>query len=315
MTEKIATREAYGKALVELGRINPRIVVLDADLSKSTMTKYFAAEFPDRFFNMGVAEQDLIGTAAGLAAAGLIPFASSFAIFATGRAWEPLRNTICYPALNVKIAATHGGITVGEDGSSHQALEDIAITRAIPNMKVFVPADANETRAIVFAAVEIDGPVYVRLGRPKVPVIFDENCSFTPGKWTVLRDGEDISLIACGVMVWEALQAADMLAEEGVSARVINASSIKPFDEEVLLQAAEATGAVVTCEEHQINGGLGGLVAEFLAEHYPTPMRRVGIRDKFGQSGKPDDLMREYGISAVDIKKVALELLSAKERL
>ncbi|NLW07670.1 MAG: transketolase family protein [Clostridia bacterium] len=306
---KIATREAYGRALVELGRQDERIVVLDADLSKSTMTAFFAAEFPERFFNMGIAEQSLMGTAAGLALSGKIPFASTFAVFATGRAYEPVRNAIAYPRVNVKIAATHAGLTVGEDGASHQAVEDIALMRAIPNMTVVVPADASETRQAVQAIAAYDGPVYLRLGRPAVPRIYDESYSFHLGKAHQLRPGRDAAIIACGYMVNEALQAADELLAEGISAMVLNMSTIKPLDREAVLAAA-ATGVVVTAEEHSIIGGLGSAVAELLATTRPTPMAMVGISDSFGESGKPAELMQKYNLTAEAIKAAVKRLKS-----
>lgn len=297
---KIATREAYGRALVELGRQNEQIVVLDADLSKSTMTAYFAKEFPQRFFNMGIAEQSLMGTAAGLALSGKIPFASTFAVFATGRAYDQVRNGIAYPKVNVKIAATHAGLTVGEDGASHQAIEDIALMRIIPNMTVIVPADATEARQAVFAAAAHQGPVYIRLGRPAVPVIYGEDYQFQIGRAHIIKEGKDGAVIACGIMVHETLKAAEELAAEGIDVMVVNMSTIKPLDREAVLAAA-ATGAVVTAEEHTVIGGLGSAVAEVLATKKPVPLAMVGIRDTFGESGKPDELMAKYGLTAADI--------------
>lgn len=304
---KIATREAYGKALVELGRQDERIVVLDADLSKSTMTAFFASEFPERFFNMGIAEQSLMGTAAGLALSGKIPFASTFAIFATGRAYEPVRNAIAYPRVNVKIAATHAGLTVGEDGASHQAVEDIALMRSVPNMTVVVPADAEEARQAVYAIAAYNGPVYLRLGRPPVPLIYDSGYGFRIGRAHRLREGKDAAIIACGFMVNEALQAAEELLAEGLEVTVINMSTIKPIDREAILAAA-ATGAVVTAEEHSIIGGLGSAVAEVLATDKPVPLAMVGIRDTFGESGTPAELMRTYGLTAAAIKEAVNKL-------
>lgn len=312
MSEKIATREAYGKALVELGRKNKDVVVLDADLSKSTKTALFAREFPERFFDMGIAEQNMMGTAAGLALGGKIPFVSSFAVFATGRAFEQVRNSICYPRLNVKIAATHAGITVGEDGGSHQAIEDIAVMRALPNMTVIVPADAVEAAQAVTAIAEMEGPCYLRLGRPKVPVIYDNDYRFRIGRAHVLREGKDVAIVACGIMVAQALAAAEKLEENGVSATVINAASIKPLDEETILKAAAETGAVITAEEHNIIGGLGSAVAELLVEHRPVPMKRVGITDKFGESGSPDELMKHFGLTAENIVAAAQEVIARK---
>lgn len=312
MSEKQATRDAYGQVLAELGELHEEIVVLDADLSKSTKTADFQEKFPNRFFNMGIAEQNLIGTAAGFAAAGKIPFASSFAVFATGRAYDQVRNSVCYPKLPVKIAASHAGVTVGEDGGSHQMVEDIALMRTLPNMTVLVPADGPETKAIVKAAVHIEGPVYIRLGRPKVPVFTDADEPFILGKATVLREGIDVTIIACGIMVGEALEAADLLADDGISATILNMSSIKPIDEEAIVHWARTTGAVVTAEEHSIIGGLGGAVAEVLGEKLPTPMERVGMRDVFGQSGTPDALKEYYGLTAAHIVEAAKRVIDRK---
>lgn len=308
----IALRDAYGKALVELGSKDDRIVVLDADLSQSTRTSMFAAKFPDRFIQMGISEQDMMCTAAGLATSGKIPFASTFAIFATGRAFEQVRNSIGYPKLNVKIAATHAGITVGEDGGSHQAIEDIALMRSIPDMTVIVPADAVETEKAVHAAVGIDGPVYIRMGRSGVPVLFDEDYQFRVGKAVTLRDGKDLAIIATGIMVTEAMKAADLLKEKGIEAQVINMSTIKPLDVEAVIKAAKETGAIVTCEEHSIIGGLGGAVCEVVCENYPVPVKRVGVQDVFGQSGTPKELMEAYGLTAEDIGKATEEVLRMK---
>jgi len=312
MNEKIATREAYGKALVELGRENPDVVVLDADLAKSTKTISFKKHFPERFFDMGVAEQNMIGTAAGLAAAGKIAFASSFAVFAAGRAFEQVRNSVAYPALNVKIGASHAGITVGEDGGSHQSVEDIALMRVLPNMTVFVPADAVETSRVVRAAAEIDGPVYIRLGRMAVPVLHGDDFQFVAGKAVTMRQGRDVTVVACGIMVPAALEAAAALAGEGVEAGVLNVHTVKPLDVEALVAAAKATGAVVTAEEHSIIGGLGSAVAEALGEHYPVPLKRVGIRDVFGESGAPGELLVKYGLTPRDIVAAVKEVLGRK---
>ena len=283
--EKQATREAYGQALEELGAVRQDVVVLDADLSKSTKTSMFQSKYPDRFFNAGIAEQNLMGLAAGFAAAGKVPFASTFAVFATGRAYDQIRNSICYPRLNVKIAATHAGITVGEDGGSHQALEDINLMRGLPNMTVLVPADGPEAKNAVKAAAEYEGPVYIRLGRSGVPTITDADAPFVIGKGRVMREGSDVTLIGCGMMVAKALEAADALAEEGVSAAVIDMSTIKPIDRELIVEWAKKTGAIVTAEEHNIIGGLGSAVAEVLVEEALVPMERVGIEDVFGESG------------------------------
>lgn len=309
---KIATRDAYGEALVELGNINKNVVVLDADLSKSTKTSDFSKAFPERFFNMGIAEQNLLGTAAGFAAVGKIPFASSFAVFAVGRAYDQIRNTIAYPHLNVKIAASHAGLTVGEDGGSHQMLEDIALMRALPGMTVIVPADGNETKQAVKAAAEYDGPVYIRLGRPKVPVLFDENYTFQIGKGVLVQDGTDVTLVATGIMVSKAVEAAALLMEEGISAAVVNISTIKPIDSGLIIKMAEKTGAIVTCEEHNIIGGLGSAVAEVLVERKPVPMIRTGVEDQFGQSGQPDELLEKYGLTAGNIASKAKMVMAKK---
>lgn len=313
MTEKIATREAYGKALAELGKVKEDVVVLDADLSKSTKTAVFQKEFPHRFFNMGIAEQNLMGAAAGLAASGKIPFASTFAMFATGRAFEIIRNSVCYPKLNVKICATHAGITVGEDGASHQALEDIACMRAIPNMIVINPSDAVSAKKAIFAVAEYYGPVYVRLGRAGVPVLYEEDAlDFEIGKGIQVKDGKDVTIIATGIMVAEALKAKELLQNEGIEARVIDMHTIKPIDQELIIRAAEETGAIVTAEEHNVIGGLGSAVAEVLVEHKPVPMKRIGTMDTFGESGKPAELMKKYGLTAQDIAAAAKEVFHKK---
>lgn len=310
---KIATRNAYGEALIELGKENEDVVVLDADLSKSTKTSGFGKEFPNRFINVGIAEQNLMGTAAGLAAAGKIPFASTFAMFATGRAFEIIRNSIGYPKLNVKICATHSGVTVGEDGASHQALEDISCMRSIPNMTVIVPADAVEAKAAIHAVAKIDAPVYVRLGRPAVPVINDEsNYDFKIGKGVTLKDGKDITIVATGIMVNEALEAAKELETKGINARVINIHTIKPIDVELITKAAKETGAIVTAEEHNIIGGLGSAVAEVICENHPVPLKRIGTNDTFGESGKPDELLKKYGLTKENIIDTVTELIKRK---
>lgn len=307
-----ATREAYGEALRELGLENKDIVVLDADLSKSTKTNVFGKAFPDRHFNVGIAEQNLMGVAAGLAAAGKVPFVSTFAMFAAGRAFEQIRNSICYPKLNVKIAATHAGLTVGEDGASHQAIEDISLMRSIPNMTVIVPADAVETSHAVAWAAKHHGPVYLRLGRMSVPDVFGDDYQFKAGKAVELIDGTDVTIIATGVMVAPARRAADELAASGCRARVLNMHTIKPIDHEAIIKAAQDTGAVVTCEEHSIIGGLGSAVAEVLVENMPVPMERVGVLDTFGESGTPDDLLEKYNLTVADIVKAAKRVISRK---
>lgn len=309
-----ATRDAYGEALVQLGEKNEKIVVLDADLSKSTKTCQFAAKFPRRFFNIGIAEGDMMGTAAGFAVSGYIPFASTFAVFATGRAYDQIRNSIAYPHVNVKIAATHAGLTVGEDGASHQSLEDLALMRVLPNMAVLVPADGWEAAKVITAAVEYKGPVYIRLGRPKVPFVTGRKTPFEIGRGEVLREGGDVTIIACGIMVAQALAAAELLQKKGVDARVVNMASVKPLDEDLVITCARDTGALVTAEEHSILGGLGGAVAECVGSRYPVPVIRVGVRDTFGESGDPGELLKKYGLSPRNIADAAGEALAKKRK-
>ncbi|MGE5403350.1 MAG: transketolase family protein [Candidatus Saccharibacteria bacterium] len=299
--EPVATRDAYGQALKKLGQDFQDVVVLDADLSKSTKTADFAKAFPERFFDMGIAEQNMMTTAAGLAASGKVVFASSFAIFATGRAFEQVRNSIAYAQLNVKICATHAGITVGEDGASHQAIEDIAIMRAIPNMRVVVPADGPSTLKAVEALYHTSGPFYLRLGRSKVSAIYDENAEFVPGQANILREGKDVGILACGLMVQEALRAADILDQKGIKAAVVDVHTIKPLDKDTIINVAQMTGCLVTAEEHSIIGGLGGAVCELVAASFPVPVERVGVEDIFGQSGSPEELMKYYGLTAENI--------------
>lgn len=309
----VATRDVYGKVLAELGKEYPEIVVLDADLSCSTKTAIFAQAFPERFFNMGVAEQDMIGTAAGLAASGKTVFASTFAVFGSGRAWDQVRVSLAYTRQNVKIVVTHAGITTGEDGASHQANEDIAIMRALPNLTVMVPADGPETEKVIRAAAKHYGPMYIRLGRPKVPVVTDRfHYELKIGEGVVFNPGKDLAIIACGLMVAKALEAAELLIKEGISARVINMHTIKPLDKKLIINAAHETGAVVTAEEHSIIGGLGGAVAEVLGENCPVPLARVGINDVFGESGTPDELLIKYGLTAAEIVKAAKNVLKRK---
>lgn len=310
--EKQATREAYGQALEELGAVRQDVVVLDADLSKSTKTSVFQAKYPESFFNAGIAEQNLMGLAAGFAAAGKVPFASTFAVFATGRAYDQIRNSICYPRLNVKIAATHAGITVGEDGGSHQALEDINLMRGLPNMTVLVPADGPEAKNAVKAAADYEGPVYIRLGRSGVPTITDADVPFVIGKGRVMREGADVTLIGCGMMVAKALEAADVLAAEGVNAAVIDMSTIKPIDRELIVEWAKKTGAIVTAEEHNVIGGLGSAVAEVLVEEVLVPMERVGIEDVFGESGTGGELVEKYRLTAEHIVEKAKRAIARK---
>ena len=300
--QKIATREAYGKALAEFGAQYPNLVVLDADLAKATKTNTFQKAFPERHIDCGIAECDMMGIAAGLSTVGKIPFASSFAMFAAGRAYEQVRNSIGYPHLNVKIGATHAGITVGEDGASHQCLEDIALMRVIPGMVVINPCDAVEARAAVQAALEYVGPVYLRFGRAAVPVINDnDNYKFEIGKGVLLREGTDVTIVATGICVPEALEAAEKLAADGISAEVINIHTIKPLDEELIIKSAKKTGKVVTAEEHSIIGGLGGAVCEVLSEKAPTPVCRIGMNDIFGESGSAGALVAKYGLDAEGI--------------
>lgn len=310
-----ATRDAYGEILKELGAENPKIVVLDADLSSSTKTAEFKKVFPERHFNCGIAEQNMMGVAAGFATTGKIPFASTFAVFGAGRAYEQIRNSICYPKLNVKIAVTHSGLTVGEDGATHQMLEDISLMRTLPNMTVTVPADAAETKAIIRWAADYEGPVYIRMGRAKVEDVMPEGCTFTPGKATLLRDGTDVTLMACGVMVAPALEAAEILDAEGISARVVNMSSIKPIDVSAIHEAVKMTGAIVSCEEHNIIGGLGAAIAEVLVQSTPAPMEMVGTKDTFGESGTPDALLEKYGLTAAHIVLAAKRVISRKSRV
>jgi len=308
---KAGTRDAYGKTLAALGHEDPRIVALCADLSGSTKVSDFAAAHPDRFFNMGVAEANMMGTAAGLAMSGLRPFVSTFAVFATGKVWEQVRQVVAYPNVPVRIVATHAGLTVGEDGASHQMLEDIAIMRVLPNMSVIVPADAVETAsAIRFVAAYDEGPVYVRLSRAPFPVIHNDEDVFEYGCARILREGADVTIAACGLMVSVALNAAERLAECGISAEVVNVSTVKPLDRETLLASARKTGAVVTAEEHQVAGGLGGAICELLAEELPTRVVRVGVDDRFGQSGSADALLAHYGLDADGVAAAAQHALS-----
>ncbi|NLK09181.1 MAG: transketolase family protein [Firmicutes bacterium] len=308
-----ATRDAYGETLVELGKENPHIVVLDADLSASTKTNGFAKAFPKRFVQMGIAEQDLMGTAAGLALAGKIPFASTFAMFATGRTYDQIRNSIAYAGVNVKIAATHAGVTVGEDGGSHQMIEDIALMRVIPGMTVIVPADFIEATAAVKAASAFEGPVYLRLGRGAWPVIFPENYNFQLGKAALVQDGDAATVIACGVMVGKAQEAAKLLADFGIKIRVLNMATIKPVDKEAILKAAKETGAIVTAEEHNVIGGLGSAVSEVLGEGWPVPFERVGIQDVFGRSGSPDELLEHFGLTAKTVADAVKRVIERKK--
>jgi transketolase len=305
----VATRDAYGAALLELGKSNKNIVVLDADLSGSTKTKGFSKAFPERFFNMGISEQDMIGTAGGLSLTGKVPFASTFAVFETGRAWEQIRQTLCYSHLNVKLAATHSGITVGEDGASHQSLEDIALMRVLPGMTVIVPADGFETKQAIDAAAEFEGPVYIRLGRSKVPAVMPKDYKFQIGKAYTYSLGKDATIVAAGIMVSAALEAKEILSKEGIDAGVINMSTIKPLDGGALLAAADKSKLILTAEEHSIIGGLGSAVAEFLSENHPVKVVKIGMRDTFGCSGPPKELLQLYGLTAANLAETIKESL------
>ena len=307
--KKMATRDGYGKALVALGAEHEDIVVLDADLAGSTKTGMFAKVYPDRHFNCGIAEADMMSVAAGLASTGLTPFASSFAMFASGRAYEQIRNSIGYTALNVKIGASHGGMSVGEDGASHQCCEDFALMRSIPGMVVICPADGVEAEAATKAVYAHKGPVYLRMGRLAVPVFHEEGFEFTIGKGEIMRDGTDVAIIANGLMVYEAIKAGETLAAEGINAMIINMSTVKPIDEELVLEAAKKCGKIITCEEHSVIGGLGEAVCSFLSENYPTPVRRIGVNDVFGQSGPAAQVLEYYGLCESNIVKVAKEFL------
>ncbi len=314
MADKIATREAYGAALAEFGAKYENLVVLDADLAGATKTGVFGKAFPERFFDCGIAEGDMVTVAAGLSTTGLVPFASSFAMFLAGRAFEQIRNSIGYPHLNVKLGATHGGITVGEDGATHQCLEDFGLMRTIPGMTVICPCDAVETRAAVEAAIKYNGPVYLRFGRAATPVLFDkETYEFTWGKGVVMADGDDAAIIACGVMVDIALSARELLKAEGINARVINMHTIKPLDEELVLKAAKETGAIVTAEEHNVLGGLGEAVCGVVSENCPVPVLRVGVEDSFGRSGKVPPLMEMYGLTPENIAAKVKKAISLKK--
>ena len=307
--KKMATRDGYGKGLVALGAEHPDVVVLDADLAGSTKTGMFAKAYPDRHFNCGIAEGNMMSVAAGLAAAGMTPFASSFAMFASGRAFEQIRNSIGYPTLNVKIGASHGGMSVGEDGASHQCCEDFALMRSIPGMVVICPADGVEAEAATKAAYEHKGPVYLRMGRLAVPVFHEEGFTFTIGKGEIMREGTDVAIIANGLMVYEAIQAGEKLAEQGINARIINMSTIKPLDEELVLKCAKECGKIVTCEEHSVIGGLGEAVCSFLSENYPTPVKRIGVDDQFGFSAPAGEVLKAFGLCCDHIVDVVKEFV------
>ncbi|MDP2663166.1 MAG: transketolase C-terminal domain-containing protein [Dehalococcoidia bacterium] len=307
-----STREAYGKALVEVGRANPNVVVLDADLSSSTQTIHFGRAFPDRFLNVGLSEQNMIGLAAGLASSGKTVFVSSFAVFATSRCFDQIRVSVAQSRLDVKVVATHAGISVGEDGASHQAIEDLALMCALPGFTVISPADEVETAQAIRTAATTPGPFYVRCGRPKVPVVYQPDYRFVVGKATVMRDGRDVTLVANGIMLAASLEAAAALEREGIDARVLSVPTLKPIDQDALVRAARETGAVVVAEEHLLHGGLGSIVAQVLGEKQPTPMGFVALRDTYAESGKPDELLAKYGLTAEDIRKVALTTIQRK---
>jgi len=309
---ELTTREAFGKFLTELGGRDPRIVVLDADLSRSTMTKYFAHAFPERFIQCGLAEQNMISIAAGLATCGRVPFASTFAVFASSRCFDQVRMCVAQPQTNVKIVSTHGGIMVGEDGSSHQAIEDIALYCSLPNFNVVVPADSIETVEAIRAAAATEGPFYVRLGRSKTPVVYTSGCTFRLGKADVLREGNDAAIIATGIMVYMAIDAADLLAKSGIKCRVLNMSSIKPIDRQAIEAAAEETGAIVTAEEHLLHGGLGSIVAQVVASGTPAPLASLGIKDTYCKSGKPEELLEANGLTAEDIVDAVKSVIARK---
>jgi len=310
--EEVYIRETYGKTLVELGKENPDIVVLDADLSPSTMTKFFAAEFPSRFFDCGIAEQNMVGIAAGLAASGKTPFASTFAVFSPGRCFDQLRMSIAQPRLNVKLVSTHGGISVGEDGTSHHSIEDLSLICSLPGFTVIVPADAIETAQAVRVAATSYGPFYIRLCRPKVPLVYNEGYRFNLGKAVTMRQGKDATIIAIGLMVSAALEAAENLKQEGIDCRVLNMPTLKPVDEAAIIKVATETGAIVTAEDHLEHGGLGSIIAQVLAKNYPVPMEFVAIKDTFAKSGKPAQLLQRYGLTAKDIEQAVRSAIKRK---
>ena len=312
MSSRVPMRDGYGKALMELCEKRKDVMVLDADVAKSTRTVWIRDKYPEHFLDMGISEQDMVGTAAGLALSGMVPFASTYCVFLAGRAWDQIRTTVCYNNLNVKLGGAHAGISVGPDGATHQALEDVALMRVLPNMTVIVPCDAEETRKATLAMAERQGPCFVRFGREAVPVVTDENTPFEIGKARLCREGSDVTVFANGAMVFEAQNAADALAKEGISVRVYDLHTVKPLDEEAVLKAAEETGCVVTAEEHQVNGGMGGAVAECLAKHCPVPMEFVGMQDSFGESGDPQELMDKYGLNQKTVEEKIRKVLSRK---
>ena len=310
--ERIPQRDGYGKGLLELCKENDKIMVLDADVSASTRTAWVAKEYPEKFMNVGISEQDLVGEAAGLALGGMIPFVSTYGVFLSGRAWDQIRTTVCYNNLNVKFGGAHAGISVGPDGATHQALEDMAIMRVLPNMTVIAPCDCVETKKAVIAAAATEGPVYIRFGREAVPVVTDDDTPFELGKARLVRDGKDVAIIACGAMVYEAEVAAEQLAKEGIDARVVDMHTIKPLDGECISACVRDCGVIVTAEEHQMAGGLGGAVSEYLALNCPAPVEMVGVNDRFGQSGQPDELMSAYGLTSKEIAEAARKVITRK---
>ncbi|OGS33160.1 MAG: transketolase [Elusimicrobia bacterium RIFOXYC2_FULL_34_12] len=312
MVEMKATRYGYGEGLVILGEKNPNVVVIGLDITSSTTANMFKEKFPNRFFSIGIAEQNGMGVAAGLSLVGKIPFVCTYGVFASGRCWDQIRTTICYNNCNVKIGGGHGGISVGPDGATHQALEEITIMRVIPGMNVIVPCDAIETRKATLASVDINGPVYIRFGREAVPVVTDEKTPFVFGKANIVRKGKDVTIIACGSMVYESMVAADELEKENISAEIINIHTIKPIDEETIIKSAKKTGKVVTAEEHQIAGGLGGAVSEVLSEHCPVPIKRVGVMDRFGESGTPKELIGKFCCMSSNVYKAVKEVQKIK---
>ena len=312
MSSRVPMRDGYGKALMELCEKRKDVMVLDADVAKSTRTVWIRDKYPEHFLDMGISEQDMIGTAAGLALSGMVPFASTYCVFLAGRAWDQIRTTVCYNNLNVKLGGAHAGISVGPDGATHQALEDVALMRVLPNMTVIVPCDAEETRKATLAMAERQGPCFVRFGREAVPVVTDESTPFEIGKARLCREGRDVTVFANGAMVFEAQNAADALKKEGISVRVYDLHTVKPLDEETVLKAAEETGCIVTAEEHQVNGGMGSTVAEFLAKHCPVPMEFVGMQDSFGESGDPQELMDKYGLNQKTIEEKIRKVLARK---
>ena len=312
MMNSVPMRDGYGKALLELCEKDPKVIVLDADVANSTRTVWIRDKYPEQFIDMGIAEQDMVGTASGLALGGMIPFVSTYCVFLAGRAWDQIRTTVCYNDLNVKFGGAHAGISVGPDGATHQALEDVALTRVLPNMHVIVPCDAEETRKATLAAAAIDGPCFVRFGREAVPVVTDENTPFVFGKIRTVKEGTDVAIIANGSLVYHAMEAAKILQEEGINAEVIDCHTVKPLDEEGIEAAARKTGCVVTAEEHQMNGGLGGAVAECLARRYPVPMEMIAVQDTFGESGTADELMAKYGLDAKAIVEKVRKVIARK---